>query len=67
MLSVLGIGGLGLLFVLISPPLRVSLMDEASDLQQTIITNSPWSYVAIGLGVLGLVMFSVHRAGQPRT
>ena len=67
MLRVLGIGGLGLLFVLISPPLRVSLMDEADHLQQTIITNSPWSYVAIGLGALGLVMFAVHRAAQPRT
>jgi hypothetical protein len=67
MLRVLGIGGLGFLFVLISPALRVSLMDDAGKLQQTIITNSPWSYVAIGLGVLGLVMFAVHRAAQPRT
>ena len=67
MLRVFGIGGLGILFVLISPPLRVSMMDEANNLQQTILVNSPWSYVAIGLGVLGLVMFAVHRAGQPRT
>jgi hypothetical protein len=67
MLRVFGTFGLGILFVAISPALRVSLIDDAGKLQQTIITYSPWSYVGIGVGVLVLLMFFLHRAAQPRT
>jgi hypothetical protein len=67
MLRVLGTFGLGIIFVAISPALRTSLIDDADKLQRTIIVYSPWSYVGIGLGVLALLMFCLHRAAQPRT
>jgi hypothetical protein len=67
MLRVLGTFGLGILFVAISPALRTTLIDDADKLQQTIIVYSPWSYVTIGVAVLALAMFCLHRAAQPRT
>ena len=66
MLRVLGTFGLGLLFVAISPALRTTLIDDADKLQKAIIVYSPWSYVAIGVAMLALVMFCLHRAAQPR-
>jgi hypothetical protein len=66
MLRILGTFGLGIIFVAISPALRVSLIDDADRLQRTIVVYSPWSYVAIGVGVLALAMFCLHRASQPR-
>ena len=66
MLRAFGTFGLGIVFVAISPALRGSLMDDADQLQRTIVNNSPWSYIGIGLGILTLLMFGLHRSSQPR-
>jgi hypothetical protein len=66
MLRALGIFGLGILFILISPALRVSLVEDAQSVQQKIIANSPWSYVAIGVAIVLGLMFCLYRASQPR-
>jgi hypothetical protein len=66
MLRALGTFGLGFIFIFISPALRVAIMDDADKIQRTILFYSPWSYVAIGLGLLALLMFFLYRSHQPR-
>jgi len=66
MFRVLGTCGLGAVFVAISPVLRGVLVYDADKIQRTIIYYSPWSYAFIGVGILGLMMFGLHRASQPR-
>ncbi len=67
MLRAVGTFGLGILFVAVSPALRVSLISDVDALQHSIIKNSPWSYVAIAAGVLAILMFGLYRASQPRS
>jgi hypothetical protein len=67
MFRVLGTFGLGILFVVISPPLRLSLINDADALQTKIVANSPWSYIAISAGILALLLFGLYRSAQPRT
>jgi hypothetical protein len=66
MFRALGIFGLGFLFVMISPALRVSLLADAAAIHQTIEDTSPFSYVGLGLLTLMGVMFAMHRASKPR-
>lgn len=66
MLRALGTFGLGILFVAISPALRVSIMNDAESVQGAIIRNGPWSYVGIGIGIVALLLFGLYRAAQPR-
>jgi uncharacterized BrkB/YihY/UPF0761 family membrane protein len=67
MLRVLGTFGLGIIFVAISPALRVSLASDAEKLQQTIVNYSPWSYLGIALGIIALLLVGLYRAAKPRT
>lgn len=67
MLRVFGMCGLGILFLVISAPLRQTVVDDAAALQKAIGENSPWSWVGIGAGVLALLMFACYRAAQPRS
>jgi hypothetical protein len=67
MLRVLGTFGLGILFVLISPALRGSLLDDLGAIRHAIEVNSPLSYIGIGVAVLAGMMFALHQASQPRT
>jgi hypothetical protein len=66
MFRALGTFGLGILFIAISPPLRVSLMNDADALQTKIVANEPWSYIGIAVGILTLLLFGLYRAAQPR-
>ena len=66
MLRAFGMFGLGILFLAISPALRVSLLNDAETVQDAILRNSPWSYVGIGIAVLAILMFGLYRASQPR-
>lgn len=66
MLRALGTFGLGILFVAISPALRVSIMNDAESLQSAIVRNGPWSYVGIAAGIVALLLFGLYRAAQPR-
>jgi hypothetical protein len=67
MFRALGTFGLGVIFLVISPALRDSLMGDLNSLEHTAQVYSPFSYVIIGLGILGILMFCLHRASQPRT
>ena len=66
MTRALGTFGLGTLFLTISPHLRLTLMSGIDGLQQWVATNSPGSYIAMGVMVLFGMMFGLHRASQPR-
>jgi F0F1-type ATP synthase membrane subunit c/vacuolar-type H+-ATPase subunit K len=66
MLSVLGLFGLGILFVMISPELRATIVTDVNLLQSAMVTHSPFSYIGMGLAVLFGMMFALHRASQPR-
>jgi len=66
MFRALGTFGLGIIFVLISPALRGSLMEDADKVQRAILIYSPWSYVGIGLGIVGMLLFGLYRSSQPK-
>ena len=66
MTRVLGTFGLAILFLVISPNLRETLMEGIEGLEQWMAVNSPMSYVGMGVAILLLMMFGLHRASQPR-
>jgi len=66
MLRIMGTIGLGILFVLISPALRETIVEEAQACQVAMANNSPGSYIALGVAILLGMMFALHRAAQPR-
>lgn len=53
-------------FLAISPSLRDSLLGLYRQAGVTMDTNSPYSYVALGLAVAGVLMVFLHKAAQPR-
>jgi len=61
-----GLVGLSGGFLMISPPLRESLMDVCDHGQQILQAHQPYSYV--GLGALMLVALGtyMYRCSQPR-
>ena len=65
-LTLAGFLGLGGGFLVISPPLRDSLMDAVGHGQQLVEAHEPYSYV--GIGAVLLVMFCryMYRCSQPR-
>jgi hypothetical protein len=66
MLRAIGIFGLGILFLVISPPLRASLIEQFTKLQTTMIENAPWSYLEAGVVLLVALMIWIRRANQPK-
>jgi len=66
MFRAVGMFGLGILFLVVSPPLRDSVVNGLDSLGKTIQVYSPFSYVGIGFAVLGGLMFCLHKAAQPR-
>jgi hypothetical protein len=66
MLRALGSCGLGILFLIISPALRQSVMDGLDSLGKQIQMYSPFSYVGIAIAVLAVLMLCLYRAAQPR-
>jgi hypothetical protein len=66
LIRAVGTFGLATLFLLISPALRGSVVDLYHSVEQAVLANSPWSYVAIGVAVLISLMFMLYRASQPR-
>jgi succinate dehydrogenase/fumarate reductase cytochrome b subunit len=67
MIRALGIFGLPVLFLMVSPVLRVNLMSDLGSFEHTVEVYSPLSYVGIALVVVAGLMFCLHRASQPRT
>jgi hypothetical protein len=66
MLKVLGAFGLGILFLLISPELRATVMEGIDGIGNFLNANSPGSYVCVGVAGLIGAMIVVYRAAQPR-
>jgi hypothetical protein len=66
MFRLLGMFGLGGLFLLISPSLRGVVMGAFDSGARFLEQNSPFSYVGVALVVLAGMMFGVYRAAQPR-
>jgi len=66
MFKVMGAFGLGIVFLIISPPLRASLMEELTALGNYISSHSPVSYICLGVAGLVFAMIWVYRAAQPR-
>jgi hypothetical protein len=58
--------GLAMLFLLISPGLRGSVIGEFDAFGNFLAVNSPLSYVGLALVILAGLMFMVYRAAQPR-
>jgi hypothetical protein len=66
MLRVLGCFGLGILFLIISPQLRESLLNLLSSALKQLELYQPWSYCGVAAGALVLVMTYLYRTAQPR-
>jgi hypothetical protein len=66
MLRAFSIFGLGGIFLVVSPELRGSVMDEIQALGVFLNNHSPLSYLCVGAAALGGAMFWVYRAAQPR-
>ena len=66
MLKALGAFGLGILFLLISPELRATVMQGIDAVGNFLNANSPGSYVCLGVAGLIGAMIVVYRAAQPR-
>jgi hypothetical protein len=66
MFRLLGMCGLGILFLMISPSLRLGLVEDYESFTNYMDHNSPVSYVVLGVVILSGLMFMVYRAAQPR-
>ena len=66
MLKVLSAFGLGILFLVISQPLRSSLFEEIDAIGNYLNAHSPESYICVGVAGLIFAMIWVYRAAQPR-
>ncbi len=54
------------MFLSISPKLRDSLLGGYNDAGIKMAQNSPYSYIALGLGIVGGLMIFLYKASQPR-
>ena len=66
MFRMIGIFGLGALFLFISPPLRETVMGLVDACSKFLNDHSPISYFGVGLVVLGGAVVWVYHAAQPR-
>jgi hypothetical protein len=62
----MGMFGLGIIFLLISPSLRGTLMGGIQGFGSFLDQNSPLSYVGLAVVILAALMIMVNRAAQPR-
>jgi hypothetical protein len=53
-------------FLAISPHLRDSLLGGYTQAGATMDQNSPYSYIALGLAVVGALMVFLYKSSQPR-
>jgi hypothetical protein len=54
------------MFLSISPNLRESILGGYNDAGVKMAQNSPYSYIALGLGIVGGLMIFLYKASQPR-
>jgi hypothetical protein len=53
-------------FLAISPKLRDSVLGGYTQAGVTIDANSPFSYIALGVAVVGVLMIFLYKSSQPR-
>jgi hypothetical protein len=53
-------------FLMISPNLRNTVLDGYAQAGLTMDAHSPYSYIGLGVAVLGALMVFFHRSSQPR-
>jgi hypothetical protein len=53
-------------FLMISPNLRLSLLGQYTQAGVTMDNYSPYSWVALGLAVAGLLLVFLYKSSQPR-
>jgi hypothetical protein len=66
MFRLMGMFGLGGLFLLISPSLRETVMNGIEGAGKLLEANSPISYVLVGLAGLASAMMWVYKSAQPK-
>lgn len=66
MLRALSIFGLGILFLMISPVLRIHVASLILGLVDVIDKYSPYSYMLAALGVFAVFTIAMNRGAQPR-
>jgi hypothetical protein len=66
MLRALGSCGLGIIFLIISPALRETVMKCIDAISKEIQVYSPFSYFGIAIAILGVLMLCLYHAAQPR-
>jgi hypothetical protein len=66
MVRALGMLGLAGGFLLISPKLRFSIIDGLSEASLGLERHSPYSYVVLGVAVLGGLLIYWSKASAPR-
>jgi hypothetical protein len=53
-------------FLMISPKLRDSLLGGYSQAGSVMDAHSPYSYVVLGVAIIGALLIFLSRASQPR-
>jgi uncharacterized membrane protein (DUF106 family) len=66
MLRALGIGGLGGLFLLISPKLRETVQESIGGVYMVVQSYAPFSYVLGVLLVITAMIVSFNQGSKPR-
>ena len=65
-MRVIGFFGLGVIFLVISPNIRQTLLGAIGAIDHAFEVYAPYSYVAGVLTVLLILIMSFHRGAQPR-
>ncbi len=66
LMTMCGLVGMGGGFLVISPPLRESLLEQLGRGQQMMQANEPFSYVGLGACLVVALGFYMYRCAQPR-
>ena len=66
LLRLCSMGGMGGLFLLISPKLRGSVMAGLGEICRQMEIYAPFSYIGGAVAVLAALIFSFNRGARPR-
>ena len=66
MFRAISLMSMAIVFLMISPSLRSSLLGGYKQAGITMDAHSPFSYMALGFAVLGLLILFLYKSAQPR-
>jgi hypothetical protein len=66
MLRACSLLGLAFAFLIISPPLRETVLDGIAQTAAAVVRYSPYSYIGLGLALLGALMLTFYKSSVPR-